>query len=159
MTRFKSINFCQNIDLKFRYFCQKNTKFLSTGGSALRPPCLRRLGALLSNLQSSESGGCASRPPKYPHPLYICGSAPESSHVFALLISMPCFVSINFYQNKFKIRLFFAKQYKFFECWGLSPQTPRRPFPHCRFLVTCLIRDVCCSYIQVLDSYNEKLLS
>ena len=127
MTRFKSINFCQNIDLKFRYFCQKNTKFLITGGSAPRPPCLRQLGALLSNLQSSENGGCAARPPKYPHPLYICGCAPESSHVFALLISMPCFVSINFYQNKLKIKLFLQNNTNFSSAGGSAPKPRDAP--------------------------------
>ena len=34
MPRFNRITFCQNIDIKFIYFCQKNTKILSAGVSA-----------------------------------------------------------------------------------------------------------------------------
>ena len=45
MPRFKSIIFIK-IGLKLSYFSQKNTNFSSAGGSAPRPPCLRRLGAL-----------------------------------------------------------------------------------------------------------------
>ena len=66
MPRFKSIDFCQTIDLKFSYFYQKNTKFLSAWGLHPQTPCLRRLGALLSNLQSSANGACAPRAPKQP---------------------------------------------------------------------------------------------
>ena len=44
MPCFKSIIFIK-IGLKLSYFCQKNTKFSSVGGSAPRPPCLQRLGA------------------------------------------------------------------------------------------------------------------
>ena len=45
MPRFKSIIFIK-IGLKLSYFCQKNTNFSSAEGSAPRPPCLQRLGAL-----------------------------------------------------------------------------------------------------------------
>ena len=45
MPCFKSIIFIK-IGLKLSYLCQKNTKFSSAGGSAPRPPCLQRLGAL-----------------------------------------------------------------------------------------------------------------
>ena len=41
---------------------QKNAKFSSAGGSALRPPCLRRLGTLPSNPQPPAAGGFAPRP-------------------------------------------------------------------------------------------------
>ena len=81
-------------------------------------------------------------------PLQISGYAPESNHVFAQLISrppefsqMPRLKSTNFYQNKPKIKLFLQKNKIF------------------RVLLTRLILDVCCSYFQVLESYNEKLLS
>ena len=41
---------------------QKNAKFFSAGGSAPRPPCLRRLGALPPNPQPLAAGGFAARP-------------------------------------------------------------------------------------------------
>ena len=46
-----------------KLFLQKNAKFLSAGGSAPRPPCLRRLGALPPNPQPLAAGGSAPRPP------------------------------------------------------------------------------------------------
>ena len=46
-----------------KLFLQKNAKFSSAGGSAPRPPCLRRLGALPPNPQPPEAGGFAPRPP------------------------------------------------------------------------------------------------
>ena len=56
-------------------------------------------------------------PRKSPLPLQISGYAPECNHVFALLIfmppkfsQMPDFKSINFYQNKAKIKLFLQKK-------------------------------------------------
>ena len=128
--RFKRINFCQNIDPKFSYFCQKNTKFLSSGDSVPRPPCLRPLEALFSNLQSSANRGCTPDPRNIP-PLYISGCAPESNHVLALPISMPCFKSINFYQNKLKIKLFLQNNTNFFSSGGLCPKPPKRLFPYC----------------------------
>ena len=41
------------------------------------------------------------------------------NHVFALLISMPRFNSINFFQNWLKIKLFLPKEYKIFERWSV----------------------------------------
>ena len=123
-------------------FWKKNTKFLSAG---------------CSTPQTSETA-----PPR----LQISGYAPESNHVFALLISMPPefslmprFKTINFYQNKLKIVIFAKKN--FFSSDGSSaPRPPNTaPSPHYRFLVTHLMLDVCCSYFHVLESYNEKLLS
>ena len=58
--------------------------------------------------------------------------------MFALLISMPRFESINFYQKIPKIKLFLQKNAKTFVCWGLRPQTPKT-FPHCEFLATRLV--------------------
>ena len=40
-----------------KLFLQKIAKFLSAGGSAPRPPCLRRLGALLPNPRASGGIG------------------------------------------------------------------------------------------------------
>ena len=96
--------------------------------------------------------------------MQISGYAPNSSHVFALLIFMPPdfslkpdFKSINFYQNKAKIMLFLQKKKFFFERWGLrtqtpngirrkgrSFQTPKRAAPYCTFLVTRQILNVRC---------------
>ena len=43
-----------------------------------------------------------------------------------MLISMPHFKSINFYQNRPKIKLFLQNKHKkIFERWGLRPLTPR----------------------------------
>ena len=57
-------------------------------------------------------------------PLIISFSIKYSSnHVFALLISIPRLNSINFYQNRPNIKLFLLTKYKFFERWGLCPQT------------------------------------
>ena len=41
---------------------QKNAKFSNAGGSAPRPPCLQRLGALPPNPQPPATGGFAPRP-------------------------------------------------------------------------------------------------
>ena len=46
-----------------KLFLQKNAKFSSGGGSAPRPPCLRRLGALPPDPQTPAAGGFAPRPP------------------------------------------------------------------------------------------------
>ena len=51
--RFKSIIFTQNSP-KMKLVLQKNAKFLSAGGSALRPPV------------PPAAGGLAPRPPKQP---------------------------------------------------------------------------------------------
>ena len=62
-------------------------------------------------------GAPHSDPRKSPPSLQISGYAPEFNHVFALLIFMPPefflkpdFKSINFYQNKAKIKLFCKKK-------------------------------------------------
>ena len=62
MPRFKSI-ICYYNNPKINLFLQKNAKFSSAGGSAPRPPCLRRLGALLPDPQPPAAGGFAHRPP------------------------------------------------------------------------------------------------
>ena len=80
-----------------KLFLQKNAKFLSAGGSAPRPPCLRRLGALPPNPQPPAAGGFASRPPlasggwglrpqtpQTAPPLRISGYAPGYSATFLL---------------------------------------------------------------------------
>ena len=61
-------------------------------------------------------------------PLQISGYAPDSSLVFALLIStpteffqMPRLKSIHFYQNKPRIKLFLQNKINFFEFRGLRP--------------------------------------
>ena len=45
-----------------KLFLQKNAKFSSAGGSAPRPPCLWRLGALPPHPQPPAAGGFAPRP-------------------------------------------------------------------------------------------------
>ena len=47
--------------------------------------------------------------------------------MLALLISMPRFESIDFYQNIPKIKLLLQKNANFFVCWGLCPQIPVPP--------------------------------
>ena len=59
-------SFFIKIALKFSYFCKKNTKFSSAGGSAPRPPCLRRLGVLPPDPQPPSAGGFAPAPPLPP---------------------------------------------------------------------------------------------
>ena len=67
LLRFKNIIFYYNSP-KLSYFCKKNAKFSSAGGSAPRPPRLGRLGALPPDTQSPEAGAFAPRPPKLaPH--------------------------------------------------------------------------------------------
>ena len=46
-----------------KLYLQKNSKFSSAGGSAPRPPCLRRLGAWPPKPQPPAAGGFAPRPP------------------------------------------------------------------------------------------------
>ena len=97
MPRFNSIKFYQN-RLKIKLVFVKNRQNF------------RALGAPLPD------------PGKSLPPLQISGYAPDSNHVFALLIFMPPefsltpdFRSINFYQNKAKIKLFLQKIKNFFE--------------------------------------------
>ena len=52
MPRFKSIIFYQ-YSPKIKLFLKKNAKFSSAGGSAPKPPCLRRLGVLPPDPQIS----------------------------------------------------------------------------------------------------------
>ena len=85
---------------------------------------------------------------------------------------MPRFKSTNFYQNKPKLRYFQPKQAKFSSAGGSASQPPnglrrmeaelpdaQNSPSHFRFLVTRRILNVCYSYFQDLESYNEKLLS
>ena len=53
----------------------------------------------------------------------------QFADVFALLISMLHFKSINFYQNRPKIKFFLRKKYKTFHRCGLSFQIPKQPTP------------------------------
>ena len=71
-------------------------------------------------------------------------------HVFAPLIFIPRFNSINFYQNRPKIKLFLLKKFKILERWGLRPRphatggcglrpkTPESAPIHCRYQATRL---------------------
>ena len=84
----------------------------------------------VKNRQNFRALGALPPDPEKAPPLQISGYAPDSNHVFALLIFMPPkfslkpdFKSINFYQNKAKIKLFLQKKF-FFERWGLRIQTP-----------------------------------
>ena len=95
--------------------------------------------------------------------MQISGKAPDSNHVFVNFYAsrvfslMPRFKSINFYENKAKIKLFLQIN-KIFQMLGLRPQSPNGllqsfripktapPF-HCRFLVTRLILNVCCAML------------
>ena len=73
-----------------KLFLQKNAKFSSAGGSAPKPPCLQRLGALPLNPQPPAAGASPSDPhwppaagdfapdPQNSPPLRISGYAPES---------------------------------------------------------------------------------
>ena len=80
---------------------------------------------------------------------------------------MPRINSIDFYQNRPKIKIFLPKKYKFFERWGIRPYTlclrwlgalpptpivygvweirpqipATSPRPHCRFLVTGMLEE------------------
>ena len=68
--------------------------------------------------------------------VHLCN---QYNHAFIQLISMPRFNSINFYQNRPKIKLFLPpKIYKIFERWGLRPQT-LVTIPPFRFLATPLL--------------------
>ena len=60
----------------------------------------------------------------------------QFNHVFALLVSMLHFKSINFCKNMPKIKLFWQKKNcKLAEQWGNSAPRPRNG-PHCKFLAT-----------------------
>ena len=118
MPHFKSINFYQNRP-KLKLFLQKkDAKFWSS---------------------SPDLQNC-------PLSLQISSCAPETNHVFALLISMQQefslmrgFKSFNFYQNKLKIKLFFQKNkiFRVLEApppmashgWGEAPRPPETAPP------------------------------
>ena len=93
MPRFNSIKFYQNRPKIKLGFVKNRQNF-------------RALGALPPDPRQSP-----------PPPLQISGYAPKCNYVFALLIFMPTefflkpdFKSINFYQNKAKIKLFLQKK-------------------------------------------------
>ena len=66
-----------------KLFLQKNAKFSSAGGSALRPPCLQRLGALPPNPQPTAAGGFAPRPPKQlPHCEFLAAHLDHTKGMF-----------------------------------------------------------------------------
>ena len=58
-----------------KLFLQKHAKFSSAGGSAPRPSCLRRLGALPPNPHWPPAAGCSTTPNTAPH-MRISGYAP-----------------------------------------------------------------------------------
>ena len=75
----------------------------------------------VKNKQNFRALGAPPPDPRKSPPKYISGYALEPNHVFALLIFMPPefslkpdFKSINFYQNKAKIKLFLQKKKNFF---------------------------------------------
>ena len=57
------------------------------------------------------------------HIAHLCK---KYNHVFALLICMPRFNSVNFHQNWSKIKLVLPKGFKIFERSVLRPQTPKQ---------------------------------
>ena len=67
-----------------KLFLQKNAKFSSAGGSAPRPPCLRRLGALPPNPQNS------------PPPLRISDYAPGREDKDTFLLHTTAFPNLAF---------------------------------------------------------------
>ena len=102
MPHFKSFNFHHNRP-KFKLFLQKKYEIF-------------------------ESWGLPSDPRNSPHCRFL---APRLSLIMcchckflSVFSLMPRWKSINFYQNKPKIKLYCKKKIKFFECWELCPQTP-----------------------------------
>ena len=103
-------------------------------------------------IQHFRGLGAPPQSPQTAPQFQYSGYTPESNHVFALLISMPPefsvmprLKSINFYQNKPKIKLFLQKN-KLFRVLGAVPPGPQwlpaelpdprtQPLPQCRFLV------------------------
>ena len=85
----KALFFFYQNSPKMKLFLQKNAKFTSARGSAPRPPCLRRLGALLPNPQNSPH--CEFLPPRLAWELV--NNAARSSFYdaqHALLLLMSC---------------------------------------------------------------------
>ena len=117
---------------KIQLFLPKKYKTFERWGLRSQYPCLRPLKALFFNLQSSANGGCVPDTRNI-LPSDISGCASESNHVFALLISVLCFKSINFYQNKLKIKLFLQNNLNFLSAGGSALRPPKPPFPHSRF--------------------------
>ena len=85
----------------------------------------------VKNRQNFRALGAPPPDPRNPIPLQIFGYPPESNHVFALLIFMPPyfslmpdFESINFYQNKAKIKLLLQKKKFFLIARGSAPKPP-----------------------------------
>ena len=81
-----------------------------------------------------ERWGLRPQTPEKAPPLQISGYAPESNHVFALLIFMPLefsltpdFKSISFHQNKAKIKLFLQKNKIFWALGAPHPHPQRYP--------------------------------
>ena len=62
-----------------KLFLQKNAKFSSAGGSAPRPPCLRRLGASPPNPQPPAAGGFAPTPPLASGGWGLCPQTPQTA--------------------------------------------------------------------------------
>ena len=60
-----------------KLFLQKNAKFSSAGGSAPRPPCLRRLGASPPHPHWPPAAGGSAPDPQTAPPLRISGYAPS----------------------------------------------------------------------------------
>ena len=136
---------------------QKNTSF--------RPPYLRRLGALLPSFwwmgDLPQTPDCRTVPP-----CRFLASHLSLIMFFALLMFMPRFESINFYQLSLKLSYFCKNQANFSSVGasrppmasGGAPRPPKQPLLHCRFLVAHLILHVCCSNFGVLEYYREKLM-
>ena len=100
------------IALKLSYFCKKNAKFSSAGGSAPRPLCLRRLGASLPDPQPPAAGVFAPSP----HwPSAAGGSAPRPKNFW-----------LRPKDSAQKLR-------------PKDPKTQKLAPPHCEFLATRMV--------------------
>ena len=88
----------------FKLFLQKHAQFLSAGGTASRPPCLRRLETFPPDPQppaagsfalrypmAPVAGGSAPRPPKSHTPLQISGYAPGKINICVHKITLTNF--------------------------------------------------------------------
>ena len=88
-----------------KLFLQKNAKFLSAGGSAPRPPCLRRLGASPPNPQPSAAGGFAPRPPLASGGWGLRPQTPQTAPPFANFWLRACLYYVNFEAKINKLEL------------------------------------------------------
>ena len=80
--------FYQN-SLKIKLFLQKNANISSAGGTAPRPPWLRRLGALPPDPLPPLTGGFAPRPPKQPpHCEFLGKPLPSVLLCYARILSI-----------------------------------------------------------------------